>query len=85
MFGKIIGGLVGGKLAQQSKNMGGTTGAMIGAAVPMIISRMSIPGMIAVGVGGYAVKKFLDKDAEKKTAGANDTGSVASIPQPKTA
>ncbi len=82
MFGKIIGGLVGGKLAQQSKSMGGTTGAMIGAAIPMVLSRMSLPAMIAMGVGGYAVKKYLDKDAEKKAAGATDTGPVASIPQP---
>ena len=90
MLSKIIGAGIGGKLAQQTKGIGGTTGAAIGAAVPFIVSRMSIPAMIAMGVGGYAVKKYLDKkNASEPEEGVKEptntkTAPVASIPQPAT-
>lgn len=90
MFGKIIGAAVGGKLAKQTSGMGGTTGAMIGAAVPFVLSRLSIPAMIVLGVGGYAAKKFLDKDdtsKDSKTMPKSTTKAapVASVPQPNAA
>ena len=61
MLTKMIGALVGGKMAQNAKDISGPTGAAIGAAVPFIVSRLSIPAMIAMGVGGYAVKKYMDR------------------------
>ncbi|MDC0886535.1 hypothetical protein OAS19_01940 [Altererythrobacter sp.] len=61
MIGKMIGALVGGKLAQQSKTLGGPAGAAIGVAVPIVLRRMSLPAMAALGVGGYFVKKYMDK------------------------
>lgn len=90
MLGKMIGALVGGKLAKQTKGMGGTTGAIIGAAAPVVLRRMSIPAMIAMGVGGYAVKKFLDKKDEnagppKQTEPKSPGKPVASVPQPSSA
>ncbi|MBD2843075.1 hypothetical protein [Erythrobacter rubeus] len=86
MLGKIIGAAVGGKLAKQTKGIGGTTGAMIGAAAPFVLSRLSIPAMIALGVGGYAAKKFFGKDSEEQPQPTNpETAPVASVPQPATA
>ena len=87
MLGKLIGAVVGGKMAEQTKDLSGPAGAAIGAAVPFIISRMSIPAMIAMGVGGYAVKKYMDrKDPAKPETPATTTSETpstpASIPQP---
>ncbi|GAA4048098.1 hypothetical protein [Parerythrobacter jejuensis] len=83
MLTKMIGALVGGKLAQNAKNVGGPTGAAIGAAVPFLLARMSIPAMIAMGVGGYAVKKYIDKKDAGQPGPTKTSANVASIPQPK--
>ncbi|MBV7258716.1 hypothetical protein [Erythrobacter crassostreae] len=86
MLGKIIGAAVGGSVAKQSKSIGGTTGAVIGAAVPFVLSRMSLPAMVALGVGGYVAKKYFGKSEETLPKPTNNkTGSVASVPQPATA
>lgn len=85
MLGKIVGAALGGKIAKQTNSVGGTTGAMIGAAVPFVISRMSLPAMIALGVGGYVAKKVFDKKGDELPQATNaDVAPVASIPQPKT-
>lgn len=82
MIGKIIGAAIGGAVARQTSKIDGTTGAMIGAAIPFVMRRMSIPGMIALGVGGYVVKKYLDRQEMPQPAD-KDTVPVASIPAPK--
>ena len=87
MLTKMIGALVGGKMAQNAKDISGPTGAAIGAAVPFIVSRLSIPAMIAMGVGGYAVKKYMDrKEPAKPETPATTTNATpdtpASVPQP---
>lgn len=82
MLGKVIGAVVGGKIAQKTSKVGGPTGAAIGAAVPFILSRMSIPAMLVIGAGGYALKKYLDKD-ELPQPDNKKTAPVASAPQPK--
>jgi len=84
MLTKMIGALAGGKLAKNANvNIGGPAGAAIGAAVPFIISRLSLPAMIAMGVGGYAVKKFMDKQDEGSATSVDmKPGRPASIPQP---
>ncbi len=65
MIGKMIGAIVGGNIAGKTRGVSGPTGALIGAAIPAVIARMSLPAMLAVGVGGYFVKKHLDrKNAE---------------------
>lgn len=90
MLGKMIGALVGGKMAQNARGIGGPTGAMIGAAVPVVLSRLSLPAMVAMGVGGYAVKKYMDRKeaAPRKSTPATTTtqspNQPASIPQPST-
>ena len=79
MIGKMIGALVGGKMAQNARGIGGPTGAAIGAAVPMVLSRLSIPAMLVMGVGGYAVKKYMDKkdDSSSKSSGKSRSGKRA--------
>lgn len=63
MIGKMIGAIVGGNIAEKTRGVNGPTGALLGAAVPAVIARMSIPTMLAMGVGGYFLKKHLDKKA----------------------
>ena len=83
MLGKIVGAVVGGSIAKNTKGMAGPTGALVGAAVPFVLRRMSIPAMIALGVGGYVAKKYFDKkDLPKPTD--KKSAPVANIPQPET-
>lgn len=63
MLGKIVGAVVGGKIAERTRSVSGPTGALLGAAVPAVIARMSLPAMLAVGVGGYFLKKRMDRKA----------------------
>lgn len=62
MLQKIIGAAIGAKLAKNSPAVGGATGAALGAAVPFVLSRISLPAMVALGVGGYVAKRWLDKE-----------------------
>ena len=68
MIGKIIGAVAGAKAAQQTPKIGGATGAALGVVAPAVLRRMSIPAMLAIGAGGYLVKRYLDKREQ-----ANDT------------
>lgn len=61
MFGKIIGAGLGAKAAEHTSKIGGPLGAVIGATAPVILRRMSIPAMLAIGAGGYFLKKYMDK------------------------
>lgn len=70
MLKKIIGGVVGAKLAKKSPKISGTTGAALGAAVPLVLARASLPAMVALGVGGYFAKRWFDKKAPAAPAPA---------------
>lgn len=68
MIGKIIGAFVGDRLAQQTKSVGGASGAALGVVATTVLSRLSLPAMLALGVGGYVAKKVFDKkQAEEPT------------------
>ena len=83
MLGKIIGATIGGKIAKQTSSMGGTTGAMLGAAAPFVLSRISIPAMLVIGAGGYFAKKYFDKKGKEQPEPTNpEIAPVASVPQP---
>lgn len=58
MFGRIIGAIVGNKLA--SRNNKGT-GALIGAAIPIIARRGLGPLGLALGAG-WAAKKLYERN-----------------------
>lgn len=66
MFGKIIGAVAGAKAAEHSRNVGGTRGALMGMASASLLRKLSIPAVLAIGAGGYALKKYKDrKDAQE--------------------
>lgn len=75
MIGKIIGAVVGGKIAENTRGIGGTTGALLGAAAPVVLRRLSIPAMLVIGAGGYFAKKHFDK---KDASGSNSDRSSKS-------
>jgi hypothetical protein len=68
MIGRIIGAMAGAKAAEHSRNIGGATGALLGAVavplVPRLIRRLGPIGWIAAAAGGYALKRMNDKQAK---------------------
>ena len=78
MLGKILGAIAGKKAAEHTQNIGGTGGALLGAAAVTLVRRMSIPGLIALGAGGYALKKWTDK----RSAAAAKRKSFETPPRP---
>ena len=88
MIGRILGAWIGGAVAKQTRTVGGPTGAVLGAAVPMVLRRISIPGLIVLGAGGYAAKKFFfDADDKAKPQPTEPTtdGSTVDRSTPQTA
>ena len=67
MIGKIIGAFVGNKVAKQTRGLGGGAGAALGVVAPMLLRRISLPTMLALGAGGYAAKKLAEKNRASKT------------------
>lgn len=61
MLKHMIGAAIGSKMAKNSPAAGGATGAMIGAAIPLVLSRISVPAMLVMGAGGYLAKRHFDK------------------------
>ena len=68
MIGKIIGAFVGDKLAKQTSSIGGASGAALGVIAATAVRRLSLPAMIALGAGGYVVKKVMEKNEREKAA-----------------
>lgn len=65
MIGKIIGAIVGAQAAKSEPGgLGSTGGALLGAAVPMVLRRFGPLGFVAVAVGAYALKRYTDKPAK---------------------
>jgi hypothetical protein len=65
MVGKILGAIVGAQAAKSEPGgLGGTGGALLGAAVPMVLRRFGPLGLVAVAVGGYALKRYTEKPAK---------------------
>ena len=62
MLKRIVGAAIGAKLAKNSPAVGGATGAALGAAVPFVLARISLPTMVMLGMGGYFAKRWLDKE-----------------------
>ncbi len=65
MIRKLIGAAVGARVAKQHPAVGGATGVVLATAVPFIIARVSLPAMVALGVGGYVAKRFMDRSDTK--------------------
>lgn len=60
MIGKILAGLAGARAAKGS-GASGAGGAMLGVAGVTLLRRLSVPALIALTAGGYALKKWNGK------------------------
>ena len=58
MFGKILGGIVGAKAAENVSGIGGTGGALLGVGTAALVKRLGPVGLIAALAGGYALKRY---------------------------
>ena len=58
MLGRIFGAMAGKATAEHTGALGGKSGALLGFAGATLLKRMSLPGLVAVTVGGYALKKY---------------------------
>lgn len=76
MIGKMIGALVGGRVAEHARGVGGPTGAVLGVVAASALRRISLPTMIALGAGGYFAKKYLDRQQGEETPKALEDKSV---------
>lgn len=70
MLKNILGAVVGAQLAKKSDKVDNGTGAILGSIAPALIARMSLPAMIAIGAGGYLLKRHRDQQAANGTAPA---------------
>lgn len=61
MIGKIFGAVLGAKAAEHTSKVGGAGGALLGVAGASLLRRLSLPALIALTAGGYAFKKWSDK------------------------
>lgn len=61
MLGKIIGAIAGKRAAKHVRGVDGTGGALLGAAVPVLLRRLGPLGLIAAAAGGYALKRHNEK------------------------
>lgn len=64
MIGKILGALVGERLAGKNRKL---TGALVGAAAPAVVRRGLGP-LILVAAAGWGAKKLLDRRRGRREA-----------------
>ena len=69
MLGKILGAMAGRRLAGRNS---GASGALIGAAIPMIARRGLGPLGLALGAG-WAAKKLYDRSQSRRVAATPPT------------
>ena len=68
MIGKIIGAVAGAKAAEHVRGIGGTGGALLGMAAPMVLRRLGPLGLIAALAGGYAFRRYSEKPKCRRPA-----------------
>ena len=67
MIGKIIGAVAGAKAADHVRGISEPGGALLGVGAAALARRLSLPAMLAIAAGGYAFKRY--KDKQDKRAG----------------
>jgi hypothetical protein len=66
MIGKIIGGVIGARMAKREPGgLGGPGGAMLGIGAAALARRLSLPTMLAIAAGGYAFKRYQDRQPKR--------------------
>ncbi len=69
MIGKIIGAMVGAKMAEREPGgLKGPGGALLGIGAATLARRMSPLGLVALAAGGYAFKRYKDKQQRRTAA-----------------
>lgn len=64
MIGKIVGAVLGAKAAEHTRGVGGAGGALLGMGAAAVLRRMSLPAMLALAAGGYAYKRYADRQTK---------------------
>ena len=64
MIGKIVGAALGAKAAEHTRSVGGAGGALLGVGAAALLRRMSLPAMLALAAGGYAYKRYADRQGK---------------------
>ncbi|MCL6741030.1 hypothetical protein LZ518_07795 [Sphingomonas sp. RB56-2] len=64
MLGKILGGIVGERVAGPNRKL---TGALVGAAIPAI-ARRGLGPLALVAAAGWGAKKLLDRRRSRRDA-----------------
>ncbi len=68
MIGKILGGIVGARMAQREPGgLQGPGGALLGIGAATLARRLSPLGLIALAAGGYAFKRYRDKQENRSS------------------
>ena len=73
MLGKILGAVVGEKLAGRNQKL---TGALVGAAVP-VIARRGLGTLALVGAAAWGAKKLIARSRGRKAAEARQRNNQA--------
>jgi hypothetical protein len=81
MIGKILGAVAGAKAAEQTTKIGGAGGALLGVAAMSLARRLSVPALIVLTAGGYAFKKWNDKNAARPAPAAPAAKKRAPAPR----
>ena len=73
MLAKILGAIAGEKLAGRNNKL---TGALVGAAVP-VIARRGLGTLALVGAAAWGAKKLIDRSRGRKAAEARQRNQAA--------
>lgn len=80
MIGKILGAVVGAKVAESSGKIGSSGGAVVGLAASILVRRMSLPSLLALAAGGYAARRLSTRRNPGPHRRADDTQSQHAVP-----
>lgn len=70
MLGKILGAVAGKQVADHTAGLSGPAGMIGGVVAATVLRRASLPALVAITAGGYALKKYKErKDREAALRG----------------
>ena len=78
MLGKILGTIAGNQAARHIDGINGPVGAALGMGAATVIRRLGPWGLIAVAVGGYALKRYQDKKKQDTVAAGTPAQTASS-------